>query len=106
MNTRANLDISSITVGNVTTVEVKFPELPHLTGKGLAIQSPGDKRNKEIGFNLALSRALANLANKFDRQAWGEIKFIENREKAVAKSGAREDRPSGRRQECGPSQRW
>lgn len=90
MRTRAQLDINSITVGDVTTVEVYFPEFPHLKGKGISKQAPEDKRNKGVGFNLALSRALANLAIKFDRQAWGEIKFAENREKAKTRA----DRPS------------
>jgi hypothetical protein len=83
MTTLAVLEIDSITVGSVTTVEVAFRDAPHLRGKGLATQAPEDKRNKQVGFDLALARALENLGNKYNRQGWGQIKFEEKRAAAA-----------------------
>lgn len=56
---------------NTAVVEVSTPGFVggDLKGSGWAKKHPKDKPSKEVGYNLAMARALRDLADKFETQA-------------------------------------
>ena len=49
--------------------------------EGLSRRTPGDKPDLDLGFDLAVGRALASLSRKFLKPAEGKIKNMEHNEK-------------------------
>lgn len=52
--------------------------------EGLSRRTPGDKPDLDLGFDLAVGRALASLSRKFLKPAEGKIKNMEHNEKLKA----------------------
>lgn len=92
MQTARTLGIQVLSVGDTTVAEVTLPgnegSGPTLRGKGIARKHPEDRRNKAIGEQLAVARAVEALSRKLDRQAQGAITHQENLRKAQARREA------------------
>jgi hypothetical protein len=60
-------------VGPYTVVNVPDPDYPEswVSGLGVAKRHPNDKDNRRIGYQVALSRALRDYADKIEGHALG-----------------------------------
>ncbi len=77
MSSELRLEMTVRRSGKLTRIELRTPD--GISSRGYSFRHPSDARDNEIGDTIALSRALYSLSRKFEKRAWGHIKFKQRR---------------------------
>lgn len=59
-------EVEGLTDGTTTEVVVVDPLHPGFAGRGVSRRRKGDPRNSDVGYTIALARALRDMANKVE----------------------------------------